>query len=114
MTIDAVHAAIFTFGDLFGCCRSAAIIIFSHVPLPVLEADPGNNLALIVDRNVGYFVGNIHVPVNPAHQTGAGTAATDIDQHTALPQRVLLVITVAVDHLHLLPKKFLGPMTLLA
>ena len=97
MTIDAIHASLIAIGDLIGSQRPRAIEVFSDISLAIFFSYPRNYLAMIVGRDIGHLVRDIHVPVNPSTKPVAGTAAADINQHASLAYSVLLVIAIAID-----------------
>src|SRR2546421_3012079 len=114
VAVDAVHPARIAVGDLIGRQRSIAIVVLSDVALAILDSHPRNYLAMIVDRDVGHFVPDVHVPVNALDGACGGTTTTDVYQHAALAQSVLLVIAIAIENLQLCTEELLRPVTLLA
>src|SRR2546421_517846 len=114
VAVDTVHPARIAVRDLIGGQRTIAIVVLSDVALAILDSHPRNHLAMIVDRDVGHFVPDVHVPVNAFDGSGGGTTTTDVYQHASLPQSVLLVIAIAIENLQLCTEELLRPVTLLA
>ena len=114
VAVDTVHASLFRRGDLLRAERPLAIEVFSHITIPILHANPGNNLALFVGSDERDFICKIHVPVDAGHWTTRGIAATDINQHPGLAQRVLLIVRIVIERLELSAIKLRRPVTLFA
>ena len=113
MTIDTVHSPWCHTLELVRSQRPVSIRIFSDAALHILNPNPGDYLSMVVGRNVGDLVRNVHVPVNPCDQAGGGTPAADINQHAYLPGRILLVIRVVIENFQLSAEKLFRPVTLL-
>src|SRR5689334_15314751 len=114
MAVHTIHAAFFGRGNLFRRERPHSIHVFSHIAVPILHANPRNDLSLLVRGDERDFISQVHVPMNSRHWTTRRITAADIDQHARLPERVLLVISVVTECFELSAIKLRGPMTLLA
>src|SRR5262245_18722319 len=113
VTIDAVHAALVAARNFIGRKRSIPIVVLNQISLSILDAHPGNDLALIVERDVGDLIRQVHVPMNARYDAGLWTATFDMNDHAPLSQCVLLVITITVENFHFVAIKLLGPVATL-
>src|SRR4030095_2198709 len=114
MTIDAVHPSLVGCGNLLWFHRACPVVILSDIAVLIFNLHPRNYLPLLISWDVGNLIGNVHVPVNARHETGGRPPAADVYQHPRLSQRVLFVIGVMIERLHLRAEKLFGPMTLFA
>src|SRR5215213_1235868 len=114
VAIDTIHAPFFRGCDLFRTQPSSSIVIFSNIAISILHANPGNHLPLLIARDERDLIAEIHVPVNSSHWSTPGIAATHVDKHLHLTQRVLFVVSVVIERLELGAMKLRRPVTLFA
>lgn len=114
MAVDTIHATFFSRGNLLSAEWSRAIEVFSHITISILHSNPRNNLSLFIGGNKRDLIRKVHVPVNPCHWTTRRIAATNINQHPSLAQRVLLIVGIMIERLELRTVKLRRPVTLFA
>src|SRR5215813_14458130 len=99
MAVDTIHASFLGAGNLFRAERSSPIVVISHVSVAILDANPGNDLSLLVGCYEGDFISEVHMPMNPCHWTTRRIATADVNQHPSLTQGVLLIVSVMIERL---------------
>ena len=112
MAVDAVHAPALAFRQLIG--RHPVDRIFADVAQPIAQLHIGDDLALVVGRDVLDFVGDVHVPVDAGGDCQALASTADVHFQGGNGLAVLFIIGILVHAPDDVAMKLLGPVALLA
>src|ERR1043165_5672408 len=97
VAIDTIHAPLLRGFNLFSARPASSIVILGHISIAILHADPWNYLPLLVARDEGDLVAEVHMPVNTRNWSTQRITATDVYQHACLSERVLFVVGVVIE-----------------
>src|SRR6266508_4148990 len=110
VTIHAVHSPDLIFRRIVFEIRIAIL----GDALRVRASDPGNGEELLVGCDILDFVGEVHVPMNPAHGSVRWVTSADVEQEANGERRVLLIRKIMLITALNVADVFLWPVALLA
>src|ERR1700752_3081343 len=97
MTIDTVHATLFSTRNLLCAQWTITIIVFHQIALTIFHLHPRDDLPPTIACDVSDLVAKIHMPVNTCDRSSFRITTSDVNQHALLTELILFVVGVGIE-----------------